>query len=401
MLSRPPLSPALLLAALLAAGAPLRADEPAPPPAAPPVVFSRPTTFTTLTVGKTIFHDVSIRSQDTRSVFFTHRDGMGSARLRDLAPEVQARLGFDPLTAPPEPTPPPLPAAAPPRELLPERIISANQRLEKLANSFGAAPRFAPRISLQSDFDRLSLGVKEQGRRPSCAVYALVTALEFQYFQLHGRAEDFSEEYLIWATRRRLGLNGREGLAPRDASGEFAADTGFALLSVAQALSVYGIALEREMPARAQLTDDPSAAPATALIDLSRQRRGIFIGQIPGETNGATLRNLVHVLNAGMPVPSGVRWTNDAQSRAGLLDRQPPMGDAAHAVTFVGYECPSGRPEDAVFLFKNSYGPRWGQNGYGRATWHYLEKNLIDAYVLEVRTPAISSIVGGGAGAGF
>jgi len=338
--------------------------------------------------GKT-FRGVRVMSRDARSVVFVHEDGMGSARLRDLPPGVQAKLGFDPRTAPPE-SPPPVAGTVPARRPGPtERIASADQRLERLVRAFGTVARLAPVVSMQTDFARLDLRVKWQGRRPSCSVYALVSALEYQFFQLHGRAEDFSEEYLIWATRRVLGQVGRDGLPLRNAREEPITDSGFALLSVAQALSVYGVALESEMPARPLLTGDPAAVPDRTLIDLSRQRRGFIIGQIPGDDTGTRLHNIVHVLNAGLPVPAGMRWAEDAQSRAGLLDRQPPLAAGSHAVTFVGYESPSCSPADTVFIFKNSYGSTWGRGGYGRATWGYLEKNLLDAYVLEVRaTPA-------------
>lgn len=334
-----------------------------------------------IVVGKTTYRDVRIVSHDARSVFFTYRGGMGSARLRDLPPEVQARLGYDPLKLPPEPaekTPSPAPQPGPP-----ERIASANRRFEKLFRAYGSPASLAPRVSLQEDFARLDLTVKFQGRRPSCSVYAVVSALEFQFFQLHGRAEDFSEEYLLWATRRSLGLptrGGRPGGGP-------AADAGYSLLAVAHALSVYGIALETEMPSRIQVAAPGPVVPDQTLVGLSQQRRGILFAQIPGEEPAQILNNLIHVLNAGLPAPAGLMWSNNDRTRPGWLDQQSPEG--GHAVTFVGYECPSCRPEDAVFIFKNSYGSRWGERGYGRATWRYLARNLREAFVIDAR--ALSS----------
>ncbi len=397
-MSRSPLFPRpLLVVAALATGllgpaaSVLRAGvDPLAPPAGSPAAA----TFPLLQVGGKSFREVRVVSQDARSVFFWHSGGMGSARLRDLPPEVQARLGFDPLAAPPE-SAAAAPISAHTARLPPVgHIQSANQRLERLVNAFGTVAPLAPVVSMQADFARLDLGVKSQGRRPSCSVYALVSALEYQYFQLHGRAEDFSEEYLIWATRRVLGQVGRDGLSLRNAAGEPITDTGFTLPSVAQALSIYGVALEAEMPARLRPSSDPAAVPDRTLIDLSRQRRGFIIGQIPGDDTGTRLNNIVHVLNAGLPVPAGMRWADDAQSRTGLLDMQPPIANGSHAITFIGYESRSCSPADAVFIFKNSYGANWGRGGYGRATWRYLEKNLLDAYVFDVRGLGLAT--GGG-----
>ena len=382
-LSHPLFLLAVLVAGLLGAGTiPSHAGGGSP---TPPAGASSPATFLTLHVGGTTYREAKVLSQDARSVFFLHSGGVASARLRNLPPEVQARLGFDPLTAPPEPaTPAPGPALAT-RPILAERILSANQRLQRLANAFGTTPNLGPVVSLQADFARLDLKVKSQGRRPSCSVYSMVSALEYQYFQLHGRADDFSEEYLVWATRRIMGMVGNNGLPARNAMGEPITDSGFPLLAVAQAISVYGVALEAEMPARLRPSRDSAAVPDRTLIDLSRQRRGIFIGEIPGADTLTLLNNIVHVLNAGVPVPAGIRWADDAQSRAGMLDKQPPLADGGHAITFVGYESPSCSPATTVFIFKNSYGVNWGRGGYGRVTWSYLEKNLLNAYVLDVR----------------
>lgn len=377
-------SPALGLLVVLAAGlAPARADA--------------LLDLDTLVVGRTTYREVSILSRDERSVFFRYANGLGSARLRDLPADVQGRLGFDPALAPAEPVaatrPSDTAARAPaPRSggYVPEQVRSARARLDRLFLSYDTDARLAPRQSLRDDFARLALTAKSQGRRPSCSIYAIVSALEFQYFQTHGRVEDFSEEYLIWATRRSEGLVGRDGLAIRNARGEPVTDAGYTLPSVIQAMATYGVALEAEMPALPPARANEIPVPAADLIDRSRARRAIYLAAIPGREPDVLLKNLVHALNAGYPVPAGIRWPGD-RSTDGVLDRQPPQPDAFHAVTFIGYECPSTRPEDAFFIFKNSYGERWGDQGYGRASWAYLARNLMDAYVIDVGVFAPSS----------
>jgi C1A family cysteine protease len=65
-----------------------------------------------------------------------------------------------------------------------------------------------------------------------------------------------------------------------------------------------------------------------------------------------------------------------------MLRDQQPLQHAAHAVTLVGYRCPSGRPADAVFIFRNSYGVNWGLGGCAFVAASYLQRNLTAAFYL-------------------
>jgi C1A family cysteine protease len=38
-------------------------------------------------------------------------------------------------------------------------------------------------------------------------------------------------------------------------------------------------------------------------------------------------------------------------------------------------------------VFKNSYGPTWGEGGYGWVTCRYLQNYLLSAALLEVQRP--------------
>ena len=69
----------------------------------------------------------------------------------------------------------------------------------------------------------------------------------------------------------------------------------------------------------------------------------------------------------------------------GYLGNQAAAPDRGHAVTLVGYKSDSGRIEDAYFIYKNSWGPTWGQGGYGTVTYRYLSNYLHDAVLLEVQ----------------
>jgi hypothetical protein len=376
----------LALALLVLGPSPaLRAADPAPAVAG--------LELGSVTVGKTTFHEVRARSRDARSLFFTHREGLGSVRLRDLPPEVQARLGFDPASAPPEPPPPPRPAPVAPRpaarSAMPVTTPAPSQitpGLDRLFLAYETAPEIRPEQSLQPEFIRLGLSAKNQGRRPSCAIYAIVGALEYQNARLSGSIERLSEDYLLWATRRSLGYTEPTDALLRDpATDELIEDEGFSLFSVVTALQSYGVPLAEEMPRRAsdRMRDIPEPSPE--IIARARSRRLVFIAPLPGREPPHKIPRIVHALNAGFPVPVGLRWPNERAIQGGTLSGQRPLPNAAHAVTLVGYESRGGRLEETTFVFKNSYGPTWGQGGYGRVTYAYLSRHLLDAYVLDVR----------------
>ena len=349
-----------------------------------------------LVIGTRSYEDVRVSSRDERSVFFRHRGGLGSARLRDLPPEIQTRLGYNAASAPAETPPeaPPRAAARPSDAPAPgdssasgsRAAAPAESRLDELFLAFDRPPELREKQTLQPEFIRLGLVVKNQGRRPSCAVYAVVSALEFQNARLTGSIEKLSEEYLIWATRRSLGLTGGASALLRDPrSGDFAEDIGFTLPSVIAGLQTYGIPLYDDMRNQPGLAAADVPEPPAEIIERARERRRVFIAPLPGREPDVLIPRIIHALNAELPVPLGLLWPNENSIHAGVLVAQRPLTGAGHAVTAVGYECPTGKLEDTVFVFKNSYGPRWGQGGYGRVSYGYLAKNILDAYVLDVR----------------
>ncbi len=333
-----------------------------------------------LMVGSTTYHQVVIRSVTARTLVITHAGGMASIRLRDLTPEWQARFHYNPSAeAPEEITAPPKPAAA--ARATPKKSSS---RFESLLQQFGHPAEPQAEVDLRPKFMQLDLGVKNQGHRPSCAIFAVVSALEFQNAELTGRVDHFSEEYLIWAVRQTV-----QRIPPSGgtAGGEPAedADEGFALGEVVEALRAYGIPLQASMPNTFGSKINAIESPPPAVVEEAKRHQRVFVHRLPGRDSTTLLNNLVQALNAGVPIPVGMAWPNYRSIRTGYLSAQKPQSGGGHAVTIVGYKCPTGRIEDAVFLFKNSWGPQWGQGGYGTVTYAYLRNYLDDAILLEVQ----------------
>lgn len=338
----------------------------------------------TLPVGRTVYHDVVIKTVNARTVMFTHRGGMASIKLRDLAPEWQARFGYDPAaeqasdealqraTAERQAQ---IAAAAAKAKAAPP---ASRSRFEQVLQQFGQAAELRAEVDLRPRFRELELHAKDQGRRPSCAVFAVVGAIEFLNAENTGRAEKFSEEYLIWATRRTL----QRPAAPDAARQGDDADEGFALTEVVMALRSYGIPLERSLPNTMGRDLAAVREPPPEVVSEARARTQGAVHAVPGRDQATQLNNIIHALNAGIPVTIGTGWPRFFNMRAALLNSQTPS--YSHAVTLVGYRCPTGRIEDTTFIFKNSWGANWGANGYGYATFAYLSQHLHTAILLEI-----------------
>ena len=337
-----------------------------------------------LTVGKITYHDIVIRSINARTVMITHPGGMASVRLRDLAPEWQTRFNYDPAAeAATEKAAASTPLPAPPKRIIKPPVASGSD-LDRVLQQFGQPATVQKDVNLRPQFIALGLGVRNQGRRPSCAIYAIVSALEFQNARICGQPENFSEDYLIWATERTVQHASIQAPSSPEGSTDDA-DTGFTLTEVVNALRAYGIPLQSSMPNNAALNMRSIQPPSPETIREAREHQRVFVHELPGRDATTRINNLVHALNAGIPVAVGLAWPNYHSLRTGYLSGQRPMNNAWHAVTIVGYHSETGRLEDTYFVFKNSWGDTWGQNGYGTVTFGYLSHYLNDAVLLEVQ----------------
>lgn len=349
--------------------------------------------------GAKTFRGVLVRSVNVRSVMISHEGGLAAVRLRDLTPELQAAFGYDPTAE----------AAADAKlrneqlsqQTRPAKETSArssrsksaeNSPIDQLLQNFGTPPEIKGMVDLRPKFFSLALNAKNQGPRPSCAIFAIVSALEFQNALLTGETERFSEEYLLWATCKTLNRAPRVRLDETESVGTAAEgsenldniDEGFALSDAVTALRAYGIPLQKSLPysfAKAgSFTDPPREVIAEA-----KNRRRVSVISLPGHDQSTVLANLVHALHAGVPVAVGMRWPPSRALRGNnLLNAQKPSETGGHAVTIVGYENKTGAVADTIFVFKNSWGVKWGAGGFGFVSYRYLFSNLMETALLEV-----------------
>ncbi|HEY5552090.1 MAG TPA: C1 family peptidase [Opitutaceae bacterium] len=353
-----------------------------------PASAEAPKEFAELRIKETVYRNVRVVSRNPASITVRHAGGIAQIQFKDMSPELQAQFSFvpedvaafeDQVRRQAEEA-----AARQAREREARAAAAASKTavavIDSIAQSFATLPEIRS-VDMRPRLRELELFVKDQGRAPSCAVYAVVSAMELQNFEATGRPEKLSEAYLVWATHQIAGSRARVVL-DEDGTGVID-DAGFSLLEVFQAVGKFGIptheALERHLGGQGGAIEMPPELIQEALV-----RRGVVAYQVPGRDNAEVARNILHVLNHGRPVILALRWPNANASQGGLLSSQEPIAGYAHAVTIVGYTSATGRPEDLRFIFKNSWGPKWGAYGYGFADMNYMSKNLLGAAFMDI-----------------
>lgn len=327
-------------------------------------------------VAEHLYENVRVREVTPATVTIFHSGGIRQFDLSALPRELQERFGYDPEQAEAWKS-----AEAEARSAALARQTERTEqlraeRLQAEASRSGevlvVAPeevRFFRELDLRPFYLEKGLVTKNQGRRPSCSVFALVSALEYEQARRAGEAERLSEEFLIWAT-----LQVQPGIP---------LDTGFNFPEVITALQTFGVPPHAVMPntlgrrvedIRPSKEAVEAARPLSSVVPVWFRRNDPYL-----------VERIVSVLNQKKPVIIGVRWPHwRTLANNHLLKNQKPLEQAAHAVTLIGYRNIGGTPEGTTFIFRNSYGNDWGEAGCGFIHARYLRENLIGAFYLKL-----------------
>jgi hypothetical protein len=253
--------------------------------------------------------------------------------------------------------------------------------------SFRPSATLAPTVDLRPEIARFGLAVKDQGDRGTCSVFATTFLIEYQAARTGGTMGlDLSEEYLNWA-KNRANHTDVDG-------GKFT--------DILRGYQAFGMVPMRDMPNRPTFQAAHPVAPTPAVIAAGKQFARYPVTFIKPWNNQRGLSEpelaaTKAALNAGHPVATGIWWLERFETvtvehvpllkeypRAANTHRaasQNPMFDG-HSIDLVGYHEGPAFPGGGYFIFRNSFGPGFGHDGYGFVSFRYLRDYANDAIVI-------------------
>lgn len=217
--------------------------------------------------------------------------------------------------------------------------------------------------------------VEDQGQLGSCTANAGVGMVEYFERRAFGKHVDASRLFLYKATRNLMHKKG---------------DTGAFLRSTMGALVLFGVPPEEFWPYNIANFDKEPTAFCYAFAQ-NYQSLSYYRLDPPGTTPDQLLARIKANLAAGLPSMFGFTVyssISQADNNGGQIPFPTPGEkiEGGHAIVVAGYDdnlkiknTNAGGPETTgAFLIRNSWGPNWGENGYGWLPYDYVLKGLAD-----------------------
>jgi len=213
--------------------------------------------------------------------------------------------------------------------------------------------------------------VEDQGAIGSCTANAVVGLVEYFERRAFGKYIDASRLFLYKATRDLLHWTG---------------DTGAYLRSTIGALALFGVPPEEYWPYKIAGFD---TEPSAFCYAFAQDYRAISYFRLDDTDTSpsALLTKIKAGLAAGLPCVFGFTvYSSIAQAAKTGRIPYPAKGEkvlGGHAMLVIGYDdnititnSNNGGSANGALIVRNSWGPSWGDHGYGAIPYEYVGKQL-------------------------
>jgi hypothetical protein len=227
-------------------------------------------------------------------------------------------------------------------------------------------------VDLRPEFSRHELVPESQGSRNTCSLFAITSLAEFEAANVLGEPANFSKEYLVWAANEATGRSGDQAMFYEALAG----------------LNSLGACEQELMPYERR--EDGERVPVEGVVEqatsLSSRWRvhWIKLWDVEQPLSDEQLLAIRSALADGHPVACGLRWPNDDPGDTLIHVPSPDDVYDGHSIAFVGYRDDATVEGGGEFIFRNSYGQRWGDQGYGTMSYAYARAYANDALWIEL-----------------
>ncbi|WP_330925696.1 C1 family peptidase [Candidatus Sororendozoicomonas aggregata] len=202
--------------------------------------------------------------------------------------------------------------------------------------------------------------IENQGNLGSCTANAGVALLEYFQNRVHGKFIDGSRLFLYKVTRKLAGIKGDGGAHIRNTIG---------------AMRLFGVPPEEYYPYDIEKFDQD---PEAFCYAFAENYKAMSYFRIHGDTKEELLSRIKHCLASGLPSEFGFTVFNSiALASETAVIPFPTRKDkliGGHAVVAVGYDdnLDTGNDKKGAIMIRNSWGDKWGDNGYGYLPYDYI-----------------------------
>lgn len=153
-------------------------------------------------------------------------------------------------------------------------------------------------------------------------------------------------------------------------------DEGVYIRDALKALDHNGVCEERPWPYNTSMS---RVKPPTECYQNARQYRIKRYYRLVNKEDILDALSNDHPVVAGLVMYSSFERITESNPVLNIpADDEQQLG--AHAVLFVGYDL-----EKQQILVRNSFGPKWGEQGHFWVPFAYLDRDLTDAWVFDIK----------------